>query len=162
MRVEIDGIPITGLDARWETMVNISPSYMAVNDEVKVILTGTVLPETSVESGKSYKFTGNIQVSALFSCDKCLKDIAFKRMVDICEDFSNRDTDEWPLNGDTIDFTEAILAGTMLALPMKILCKDDCLGLCPTCGADLNEGICGCEKPLDSRFAALSSFFKEE
>ena len=43
----------------------------------------------------------------------------------------------------------------ILSLPVKFLCRDDCKGLCPNCGADLNDGICGCEKPLDPRLEGL-------
>lgn len=45
-----------------------------------------------------------------------------------------------------------------LNIPMKPLCRPDCAGLCPVCGADLNLGPCGCrEKPADPRWAALAS-----
>jgi uncharacterized protein len=43
----------------------------------------------------------------------------------------------------------------ILAVPFAPLCKDDCLGLCPTCGIDKNVESCACEKPIDPRFAAL-------
>jgi uncharacterized protein len=44
----------------------------------------------------------------------------------------------------------------VLALPFKPLCSETCKGLCPTCGADLNEGPCGCDEGgLDPRLAAL-------
>ena len=43
----------------------------------------------------------------------------------------------------------------VLALPVKVLCAPDCKGLCPTCGANLNEMSCGCAGEADSRLAAL-------
>lgn len=43
----------------------------------------------------------------------------------------------------------------ILSLPGKFLCRDDCKGLCPQCGADLNNGVCGCEKPPDPRLESL-------
>jgi uncharacterized protein len=42
-----------------------------------------------------------------------------------------------------------------LAVPMKPLCRDDCKGLCGTCGQNLNEGLCDCEPEIDPRWAAL-------
>ena len=42
-----------------------------------------------------------------------------------------------------------------LALPPRFLCKEDCRGLCPVCGSDLNCGVCGCKKPTDARWDAL-------
>jgi uncharacterized protein len=44
------------------------------------------------------------------------------------------------------------------ALPMSVLCRDDCAGLCPRCGADLNEGSCDCtDDEMDPRWAALEA-----
>ena len=46
-----------------------------------------------------------------------------------------------------LDLTEAICQYVMLAIPMKPLCREDCAGLCPICGHDLNQGPCGCLPP---------------
>ena len=43
----------------------------------------------------------------------------------------------------------------VLAVPFAPLCREDCKGLCPQCGIDLNTGTCACEKPVDPRLAAL-------
>lgn len=51
--------------------------------------------------------------------------------------------------GDELDLTQYLREQILLALPLKPLCRQDCLGLCPQCGADLNEGPCGCQ---ESRF----------
>jgi len=44
----------------------------------------------------------------------------------------------------------------LLEVPMKVLCRDDCAGLCETCGADLNQGACRCTKEPDPRWSALA------
>ena len=62
-----------------------------------------------------------------------------------------------------LSFLVVILAGSLLlALPVNLLCSDDCAGLCPQCGADRNEVECGCEppeiavpEPEDNPWAAL-------
>ena len=48
----------------------------------------------------------------------------------------------------------------VLELPLKALCTEDCRGLCPVCGINLNEKQCSCHKEdtLDSRFAKLKDF----
>jgi len=43
-----------------------------------------------------------------------------------------------------LDLTEALRQYALLAIPMKPLCREDCAGLCPICGHDLNQGPCGC------------------
>ncbi|MDP2931624.1 MAG: DUF177 domain-containing protein [Chloroflexota bacterium] len=55
-----------------------------------------------------------------------------------------------------IDLTEAIRQYAILAIPMKLLCREDCAGLCPTCGRNLNQGACGCPtQETDPRWAKL-------
>ena len=56
-----------------------------------------------------------------------------------------------------IDLASVVHDGVFLALPMVVVCKESCLGLCPSCGKNLNEGPCTCEKPADPRFAALAA-----
>ena len=56
-----------------------------------------------------------------------------------------------------LDLTEAIRQYTLLAIPMKPLCHQDCAGLCPTCGVNLNQASCDCPpEPVDSRWSELS------
>jgi uncharacterized protein len=51
---------------------------------------------------------------------------------------------------------EAVRQAMVMQEPMRPLCRPDCAGLCPTCGADLNEGPCACpEEPVDERWSAL-------
>ncbi len=60
-----------------------------------------------------------------------------------------------PAKAQEIDLREALREEFMLALPHFVECRPDCKGLCATCGANLNEGPCGCAKPEDPRWAAL-------
>jgi uncharacterized protein len=60
---------------------------------------------------------------------------------------------------DQIDLSELIAEQFHLALPMKTLCSEDCKGLCPHCGTNLNAGMCSCsEKWEDPRLAGLKAF----
>jgi uncharacterized protein len=57
----------------------------------------------------------------------------------------------------TLDLTEAVRQYSLLAIPMKTLCKKNCAGLCPTCGKNLNEGQCDCPKDdIDPRWSKLA------
>jgi len=70
--------------------------------------------------------------------------------------FDLEDADEELFDGKTIDLDPIVREQVLLALPMDVVCKDDCKGLCPMCGQNLNEKQCGCEsKFVDPRFAAL-------
>jgi len=56
-----------------------------------------------------------------------------------------------------IDLTEAVRQYALLAMPMKTLCREDCAGLCPTCGHNLNHGPCECSaQEVDPRWSKLS------
>jgi uncharacterized protein len=60
--------------------------------------------------------------------------------------------------GDKINLQNGIQEQVILAFPIKALCEDNCKGLCSSCGKDLNEGDCGCDRrPTDNKFAALKN-----
>ncbi len=60
-----------------------------------------------------------------------------------------------------IDLTEAIRQYAVLAVPMKPLCREDCAGLCQTCGKNLNQGTCDClQRETDPRWSELMKLLK--
>jgi uncharacterized protein len=70
--------------------------------------------------------------------------------------FDLSDADAELFNGRTIDLDPILREQVLLALPMNVVCREDCKGLCPSCGRDLNEGPCQCESQTgDPRLAVL-------
>jgi uncharacterized protein len=70
--------------------------------------------------------------------------------------FDLQDTDEEVFDGKTIDLDPIVREQVLLALPMSVVCREDCQGLCAQCGQNLNEKKCGCEqRVIDPRLAAL-------
>jgi uncharacterized protein len=67
----------------------------------------------------------------------------------------DEDLDVFPFDGEKIDLEPLLHEQFILAIPFAPLCREDCKGLCPQCGTDLNTGTCTCEKPIDPRLAAL-------
>ncbi len=66
------------------------------------------------------------------------------------------------VGGDLLDLDELIYTDILLSLPAKVLCREDCKGLCPRCGKNLNDGPCGCENgETDPRLAALRELIDE-
>lgn len=107
---------------------------------------------------------------AVVPCSRCLTPFATPLSVSFDEEFvegqpnsvTPREDEEdqsiaTAYQGDTIDLAESVRDNILLELPMKPLCRADCAGLCPTCGANLNEGGCSCEdtSTVDPRLAAL-------
>lgn len=90
----------------------------------------------------------NLKVVIRHLCDRCLNE--FDREYDLdFEHFLIRgeslDEEEYvSCPDDSLDVNELAISDLLLAMPTKILCRDDCKGLCPDCGKDLNLGDCGC------------------
>lgn len=61
-----------------------------------------------------------------------------------------------------LDLTETVRQYSLLTTPMKPLCREECAGLCPTCGHNLNQGTCGCPSPeIDPRWTRLAEIKKQ-
>ena len=100
-------------------------------------------------------------------CDRCGRPLALDREVEyrcvLAQEREEEDSDEIVLLEDgQADVEDLARTAFILALDTKILCKEDCKGLCPRCGADLNLGPCSCGKETDPRWAALTSLLEPE
>ncbi len=116
---------------------------------------------------------GRMQATLLLSCDRCLQ--RYSRIVDstlsfICEtdsaryrqvkevDLTTRDLDIVQLEEAVIDLREIIRQQLYLSVPQHRLCTEDCQGICPTCGADMNNNPCHCSRELTNNpFAVLAA-----
>ena len=72
------------------------------------------------------------------------------------------DADEWVflLEHDCADLTDIVRTAFVLNMDSRLLCREDCKGLCFRCGKDLNEGPCGCQAEADPRLAVLKTLLK--
>ena len=112
--------------------------------------------------------TGSIRTTIHGTCDRCAND--FDRDVEtpidavlVTELANEENEDEWvfPLEGDSADLDDIVRTVFVLNLDSKLLCKEDCQGLCCRCGKNLNDGPCSCQKELDPRFAALKQLLEK-
>ena len=69
---------------------------------------------------------------------------------------SEADTEIGYYEGEGLVLEDVVREQVLLASPVKLVCRDDCKGLCPQCGANLNAQTCNCQQPGDPRWAALS------
>jgi len=65
------------------------------------------------------------------------------------------DDEAYPLAHDLLDLAPLARDAILLDLPLAPLCREDCAGLCPYCGIDLNDETCDCQGPVDPRWATL-------
>jgi uncharacterized protein len=63
--------------------------------------------------------------------------------------------------GRTLDLADQVWESLLVLLPARLLCREDCAGLCQSCGADLNEGPCSCTKEGDPRWDVLTDALGE-
>jgi uncharacterized protein len=106
-----------------------------------------------------------LNLEANYQCDRCGCDYKSKvytkyRMVylfgDELEENDNINLTYLPIDADKIEIVNDVRDYALLAIPMKKLCKEDCKGLCPRCGKNLNEDNCICtEKEIDPRWEPL-------
>ena len=112
--------------------------------------------------------TGEISTCIHGTCDRCAdhfdRDINLPINVVLVTEMANEENeDEWvfPLEGDSADLDDIVRTVFVLNLDSKLLCKEDCQGLCCRCGKNLNDGPCNCQKELDPRFAALKQLLEK-
>lgn len=106
--------------------------------------------------------TGKAAADTSVRCARCLAGFTTDLVVEVCELFvapgheAGPDEDSYRVVGTSIALEPMLRDALALALPIHPLCRDDCKGLCARCGADLNEGPCGCtEDDTDPRWAGL-------
>lgn len=118
---------------------------------------------------------GHLHAQATLSCSRCLEPVGVPLDIDLEEIFTptidvvtgrpldNEEEDRalWIDERHILDLSEVLRQDVLLTLPMHALCRDDCRGLCPTCGQNLNQGSCNCKPEPDPRWTALLDLLKE-
>jgi uncharacterized protein len=111
--------------------------------------------------------TADICADLICICARCLKE--FGHSMHICvevtlaeEIHDESDVDVFLLEGDNVDVDEIVTTYVVLNMEQRFLCREDCKGLCPKCGADLNEGPCTCKAEIDPRLTVLGQLLENE
>ena len=158
-------IDCPGASVPFETSVDLSDLRYGTSFPVSepVMASGVVRNTAGV-----LMMTGSITTCIHGICDRCAsefdRDIDFPIDVVLVTELANEENeDEWvfPLEGDSADLDDIVRTVFVLNLDSKLLCKEDCQGLCCRCGKNLNDGPCNCQKELDPRFAALKQLLEK-
>lgn len=128
-------------------------SYQITTDELSDIRGCSFSSPVNI-SGRLYNRAGVVYLDycADFSldlvCDRCLKEFTGEYHYDfthiVVPSLSGDNDDYIVADGESIELNDIAVTDILLQLPTKILCKEDCKGLCPSCGCDLNEESCDC------------------
>ncbi len=107
---------------------------------------------------------GNIKLTLVLACDRCLKDVEYPfdvtfRLKLVSPDYAGADRDDYEfsvLEGNHLNVDELIRAEILFNWPEKVLCREDCKGICKVCGQNPNDGACGCDDFVpDPRMAVI-------
>ncbi len=137
-----------------------------------------VIVRVEIEKRRRQLFlTGHVKTAGTFCCDRCLDDFEKNvdvdyRMTYVYEKPDDGELEGSPEEGDEItvihestneiDIAEDVREYILLSVPMKLLCRDDCAGLCGNCGANLNRETCVCPKSdIDPRWEELKKIINK-
>ncbi|MBA7643109.1 hypothetical protein ES703_50820 [subsurface metagenome] len=147
-------------DYRVSEIVDITGDGRMVQGEVKLLRTH-----------RGILVRGVLRTEVELTCSRCLSPFNFPVTLNIGEEYiptvdvvsgvplsSPEEPGSFIIDEHhVIDLTEAIRQYSLLVIPMKPLCREDCAGLCPNCGHNLNRGHCGCpQQEADPRWSELS------
>ncbi len=115
-----------------------------------------------------YELVGKCDLTYKLPCSKCLEEICENLSLDILEKFSsnkdlvvNSDEDIILVNSGEIELSEVLYQPLLLNIPKTILCKEDCKGLCPSCGGNKNIKDCDCTVFYNSEFDDIMKYFED-
>ena len=145
------------INLREETLYGAKPFQSPVQ------ISGVISRESGV-----LRLKGTIKTIYSTACARCLKplEILLTAEVDTVltdDPEAEEEADLFVLTGDSVDPADVLVPALILQVRMTYLCREDCKGICPHCGADRNEVDCDCEKKqIDPRFAALRALLDSD
>lgn len=173
MRIRVDEIPEAGrfLHIHWDQ--DRFSQFLPPDDPFELALRRPVNVDLEIQKGADHiRIQGSIKGDLQAACHRCLKPISLPldETVDVFlleeqkaprEEETELEEDEMDyefFDGEVIEVDELIAEQIFLALPFKILCSENCRGICPRCGVNLNDEPCRCEKKKEgSPFAKLEA-----
>ncbi len=169
-------VPIAGLEEKeYPFEFCVSADELEVEEFYKgeITISGVVSKVAS-----QFFVNGHLSAVQIGDCDRCLmptekvieEDFALYYRVSVAEHDAEEDEDSsedsvrvLAPEDSTIQLDDDIRQTLRLQIPMKNLCEDECKGLCPQCGTNLNQGDCNCsDGPIDPRWAKLAGLFNKD
>jgi uncharacterized protein len=184
MRVNIDEIKEAGLDRSWD-VTQAQLDEILAGDPAGYRARGPAHVEARLEKlGRRVRVEGDAKAELAGGCKRCLAPVSVDVPVEFdltlvpadehagdddaeAKDldkgpkggsFSARDAEEETYTGKVIDLDPIVREQILLAMPEYPVCDEQCKGLCPVCGANLNDRECGCDRHVpDPRWAGLKN-----
>jgi uncharacterized protein len=189
MRVNIDEIKESGLERSWD-LSREQLDEMVKGDRAGYRARGPARVEARLSRlGRRIRLAASARAELTCPCGRCLEQVGVAVPVDfeltlvpvpeirsepgqvgegeserarVAGSFEPDQADEEPLRGKVVDLDAIVREQLLLALPAYPVCGESCKGLCPVCGANLNERDCRCDRRVpDPRWAALEKLRRE-
>ncbi len=132
------------------------------------LVSGVVHVKGKAENHAGFlSLNGTAVLDGVFRCARCCTEfhdtVSFALDYKLAERLEREDEEEFLLLEDgMLDLSEVVRSQLLTEMPYRFLCKEDCKGLCPVCGTNLNVKRCSCDtKEKDPRWSVLSSYFDE-
>jgi uncharacterized protein len=173
LRIDIARIPAEGQDV--DEALDTAALHLEAEREFRLLAGAQLRAHVDLVDGTTVHVRGRLSGSVEPECGRCLERYALPidqeldlfylprpaEQPDAEEEeveLSDREVVVGYYEREQLDLGEAMREQIYLGLPLKRLCREDCRGLCPTCGKNLNAGACGCpapEPPEDPRLSPL-------
>ncbi len=174
MKIRVDEIRDKVIDLSTIEEVADHPALAALQESGECTFLGPLRIELAVAREYDHlRAQGRVATRVRLGCSRCLTgydadiDSSFtvfymRAAAGVSQDEEVELTEEDLLSatyeGDEIDFAEEVSEQVLTAIPVKPLCREDCKGLCPVCGTDLNDTDCGCkDESFNIKFGALQN-----
>lgn len=159
-----------------EFNVELAPDVFDIDPDELQLLTPVQVNMTIEKVEDEFVCLGTFKTSGRYACSRCLAEIEttieesfemfFRRQESAYlpqdMELSVEDTLEYFYSGKDIDFGEHLRELLILTVPIKVLCQEDCKGLCSHCGQNLNEGTCSCKnEQIDPRWEKLRELYNK-
>ena len=147
---------------------------LSLDDERARLIEGAEIRGRAKREDSQVRLHGMVAARTEVACDRCLRPVVVPVETEFDATYipaaldttgageaAELQADEMDVDiyeGNEIDIDRLVREQVLLALPVRLLCSEECKGLCPTCGADLNTETCACEqRETDPRWAALAN-----
>ncbi len=151
------------------TTIDLQEPSLTVEDTILRDLTGVA---TLLRTNRGLLVSLHMEATVHERCSRCLIEVSWPVNIDLQEEYIpmidaltgarvrlDEPGDLFRIGADfVLDLREGVRQYTLISEAAKPLCKPDCAGLCPDCGADRNEGACDCSPQVDERWQRLSDF----
>ena len=169
--LKLDEIPEEGLDLKWQEERVSLLAYLSGLSKIDFDFESPLQSEVKIKkAGRSVLITGKVQTTLRLQCVRCLKEFSYP-LSSIFEltlhplkeapseeeiELGSEEMESSFFKGEEIHLSEVACEQIFLEIPYQPICREDCKGLCPICGKELNLSSCECVKEeFSSGFSVL-------